>query len=133
MKRIAVVFLFAALFLSACAGAQTRRAFDKTLEKYNEMVRWHDLDSAALFASPAISTEYEKRVEEAKQAKVYDYKVVDVKYDEKTKKASAVVIYNYFLYTTGEVKNIKDNQKWAYTSADGKEGWQLQSPLPEFR
>jgi hypothetical protein len=133
MKHIAVILLFAVVLLTACAEFSTRSSFDKTLEKYNEMVRWHDLNKAALLASPSIYAEYVKRVEDAGQAKIFDYQVVDVQYDEKTREASAVVIYSYFTYTTGEVRKVTDNQKWAYTSGNSGEGWRLQSPLPEFR
>jgi hypothetical protein len=49
------------------------------------------------------------------------------------RQASAVVVYSYFMYTTGEVKKVTDNQKWSYASENGTEGWQLQSLLPEFR
>jgi hypothetical protein len=133
MKRIALVLLFASVVLTACAGARVHSAFAKSLEKYNDLVRWNDMDRASLFASPAISVEFGKRADDAKKAKVFDYQVLDVKYDEKTREASAVVVYSYYTYTTGEVKKVTDNQKWVYTSGDGIKGWQLQSPLPEFR
>jgi hypothetical protein len=133
MKRTVFLLLFASLLLTACAGAQVRSAFDKTLERYNELVRWNDMDRAILFASPSILAEFGKRAEQAGKAKIFDYQVIDVKYDEKMRQASAVVVYSYFMYTTGEVKKVTDNQKWTYASENGTEGWQLQSLLPEFR
>ncbi len=133
MKQIVILLLFAAFLLPACAGPQTRSSFDKSLENYNELIRWHELDKAALFAAPSISQEYVKRVEDAQKAKIFDYNVIDVKFDEKAREASAVVVYNYFMYTTGEVKRLTDNQRWVFTSRNGVDGWQLQSPLPEFR
>jgi PAS domain-containing protein len=133
MKRFAIVFLSATLLLTACAGAQVRSAFNKTLERYNDLVRWNDMDRAILFASPSISAEFGKRAEEARKAKIFDYQVIDVKYDEKTRRASAVVVYSYYMYTTGEVKKVTDNQKWTYASGNGIESWQLQSLLPEFQ
>jgi hypothetical protein len=133
MKRIAFLLLFASVVLTACAGAQVRSAFDKTLEKYNDLVRWNDLDRAILLASPSISAEFGKRAEEAKKARIFDYQIIDTKYDEKTRQASAVVVYSYYVYMTGEVKKVTDNQKWVYASRNGIEVWQLQSLLPEFR
>jgi hypothetical protein len=133
MKRTAFLFLFAWLLLVACAGAQVRSAFDKTLEKYNELVRWNDIDRAILYASPSISAEFEKRAQGARKARIFDYQVIDVKYDEKTRQASAVVVYSYYTYATGEVNKVTDNQKWTYASRNGNESWQLQSLLPEFR
>jgi hypothetical protein len=133
MKRIAFFLLFASVVLTACAGAQVRSAFDKTLERYNDLVRWNDMDRAILFASPSLSAEFRKRAEEARKAKIFDCQVIDTKYDEKTGQASAVVVYSYYLYTTGEVKKVTDNQKWIYASRNGMEVWQLQSLMPEFR
>ncbi len=130
--RTALLMLIA-LTLTACAGTQARSAFDKSLEKYNELVRWHDLDRAAYFAAPGIFDEFGKRAEEAKKAKVYDYQVIDKKYDEKKLEASAVVIYSYYSYASAEVKRVTDNQKWVYTDEDGNKVWKLKSLLPEFR
>jgi hypothetical protein len=127
------LFLLIAIALTACAGSQARSAFDKSLESYNDLLRWHDLDRAALFASPDIYGEFGKRAEEAKSAKVYDYQVIDKKYDEKRLQASAVVIYSYFLYSSAEAKKVTDNQKWVYTDEGGNKVWKLESLLPEFR
>ncbi len=127
------LFLLIAMTLTACAGSQARSAFDKSLEKYNEFVRWHDLDRAALYAEPGISAEFGKRAEDARNAKVYDYQVIDKKYDEKRLEASAVVVYSYYSYSSAEVKKVTDNQKWVYTEEDGNKVWKLKSLLPEFR
>jgi hypothetical protein len=133
MKRIAFFLFFASVVLTACAGAQAQEAFNKTLERYNDLVRWNDMDRAILFASPSVSAEFGRRAEEARKAKIFDYQVIDTKYDEKTRQASVVVVYSYYMYTTGEVKKVTDNQKWIYASRNGIEGWQLQSLMPEFR
>ncbi len=127
------LLLLITLTLAACAGAQTRSAFDKSLEKYNELVRWHDLDRAAFFAAPDIFNEFGKRAEEAKKVKVYDYQVIDKKYDEKKLEASVIVIYSYYLYASAEAKKLTDNQKWIYTGEGENKSWKLQSLLPEFR
>jgi hypothetical protein len=132
MMRTALLVLIT-MMLAACAGAQTRSAFDKSLEKYNDLVRWHDLDRAAFFAAPGIVSEFGKRAEEAKKVKVYDYEVIDTKYDEKKLEASAVVIYSYYSYSSAEAKKVTDNQKWVYTDEGGVKAWKLKSLLPEFR
>jgi hypothetical protein len=133
MKRIALILFFAALFLAACAGVQVRSAFDNTLTKYNDLVRWNRIDQAALFAAPSIASEFGKRAEAARNARIFDYQVIDVKYNEKTREASAFVVYSYYTYTSAEVKKVTDNQKWVYTSEDGVKGWRLKSLPPEFR
>jgi hypothetical protein len=70
IMRITLFLLIAALTLAACTSFHACSSFDKNLEKYNDMLRWHDLDRAALFAAPDISAEFGKRVEEARQARL---------------------------------------------------------------
>jgi hypothetical protein len=128
------LFLFViAISLMACATVKSRAAFDEALERYNKLIRWGDLDRAAVYASPAVSQEFWDRVKASKDARVTDYQVVDVKYDEKTEKASAVVTFSYYRITSGLVRKVTDNQKWAYIGEGEGKGWKLMSLPPEFR
>ncbi len=103
------------------------------LEKYNQLLRWQDFDRAALFSSAAVSDRYGERVRSAKSVRITDYEIIDVKYNEKTLEASAVVSFSYYLITSGLVSKVTDNQKWIYNEEDGVKAWRLKSLLPEFR
>ncbi len=133
MTRLNFLILLVACVLAACSSGMMRAEFDKSLDKYNELVRWRELDKAALFASNDISGKFRARVEAAKDARVIDYQVVDVRYDEKTKRALATISYKYYSLSTGLVHDMTDTQEWIYTTEDNAKGWRLNSPLPEFR
>jgi len=134
MKRIQLLSLLTAIVLTSCMTNRVIRAeFDQSLEKYNELIRWQDADRAGIFSSASNAEEFRARAEAAKRSRVVDYQIVDVRYDEKTREASAVVVFSYYMSTSALVKKVTDNQKWAYTDEGGVKSWRLMSPLPEFR
>ncbi len=133
MLRFRLLILLAACVFAACSSGMIRAEFDKSLEKYNELVRWRELDKAASFALPAISGEFRARAEAAKGSRVIDYQVVDVRYDEKAREASTTVTYKYYSLATGLVHDMTDKQEWIYVGEGDAKGWRLKSLLPEFR
>jgi len=133
MRRLRLLSLFGVFVLAACSSGMIRAEFNKSLEEYNELVRWRELDKAAFFASPSISGEFRSRAEAAKSARVIEYQVVDVSYDEKTLEASATVTYKYYSLATGLVHDMTDKQEWIYTGEGDAKGWRLKSLMPEFR
>jgi hypothetical protein len=134
MKRILLLSLLAAIVLTACMTNRVIRAdFDQSLEKYNELIRWQDIDRAEIFSSASNAAEFRARAEVAKNARVIDYQIVDVRYNEKTWEAFATVVFGYYISTSPLVKKVTDNQKWAYTDEGGVKSWRLMSLPPEFR
>lgn len=133
MIRLRILALLATCILAACSAGLTRAEFDKSLERYNEFVRWRELEKAALFAAPSISGEFHARAEANKSSRVIDYQVIDVHYDEKAREALATVAYKYYSLATGLVHEMTDTQKWKYLEEGDAKGWRLMSPLPEFR
>ncbi len=127
------LFLFVAAGIVSCATAQSREAFDMSLEQYNQLVRWGDFDRAAFFSDASISEGFRERAQAARNVRITDYQLIDVKYDEKALEASAVVSYSYYVITSGIVSQVTDNQKWVYIDEGGVKGWRLKSLLPVFR
>jgi len=106
--------------------------FEKNFRSYNELVRWHQLEEASLFPADSISAEYRERLKDAKNVAVVDFRVMDIKYDEKKKEAEAKVEIDYYRHSTLSLKTIMDNQKWAYQKKEGNGHWRLMSLLPDF-
>ena len=131
--RTLSLFLLIATCLISCATDQSQGAFTLSFDKYNQLVRWGDFDRAMIFTSSSISEEFGERVKAAKDARITDYNIVDVKYDEKKLEASAVVTFSYYLSTSGRVTKVTDKQKWAYIDEGGVKSWRLKSLLPQFR
>jgi len=133
IMRVIIVTSLAAIALSACSSDRTIRAeFNQSLEQYNESIRWQDLDKAGLFSSPSISEKFKARAEIAKKARITDYRILDVKYDEKAQKAVATVIFDYYMLTSATVKKVTDTQKWVYAGEGAAKSWKLLSLPPEF-
>ena len=134
--RNLLLLLFIAISLISCASIasmQSREAFDLSLEKYNQLVRWSEFDRAALFSAASINEEFRERAKAARNVRITDYQVINVNYDEKAQEASAVVTLSYYILTSGIVNKVTDNQKWVYIDEGGVKTWKLKSLLPEFR
>jgi len=96
------------------------------------MVRWNQLEEASLFPADSISAGYRERLKAAKNVAVVDYRVMNIKYDEKKKEAEVKVEIDYYRRSTLSLKTVIDNQKWAYQEKEGKGHWRLMSLLPDF-
>ena len=121
----------AALF--SCATEQSAREdFDKLSMDYNDLLRWHRFEDAALFPSDTISEKYRERMEMAKDVKVVDYRIVNVSFDEKKKEALIKIELDYYTLSSPKLRTVTDNQRWVYEGEVGKGAWRLMSLLPEF-
>ena len=116
------------------AGCETlypyREKFDKSSREYNRMVRWAELNQAAVnYADKSIRAEYEKNLVAARGVKVADSRMKSVDYNEEEKTAEVLMEFDY--YGPGLVmKTVEDRQKWRYVE---KEGWKLTSMPPAFQ
>jgi hypothetical protein len=131
--RSALAFFLWVFLLVAFACSSVHGKFQQSLTDYNDLLRWHKLEEASLFASDAISAEYMGRVLAAKNMKVFDYHIVRTRYDEAGNQAEVMVEFEYYTFTTNTLKTLIDVQKWAYVNENGKKQWKLMSLLPEFR
>ena len=63
---------------------------------------------------------------------VADYRIKNIKYDEKKKEAEVKVEIDYYKLSTSRLKTVIDDQKWTYQGKEGKGRWRLMSLLPDF-
>lgn len=119
--------------LGAFACSSVHGKFEQSLTDYNDLLRWHKLEEASLFASDSISAEYMNRVMASKNMKVFDYHIVRTKYDQAKNEAEVMVEFQYYTFATNTLKTLVDIQKWAYVNENGNKQWKLMSLLPEFR
>ncbi len=125
--------LLIAVVLASCSSQRSIKAdFDNNIRNYNEMLRWHQLEEASLFPADSIYAGYRERMKSAKNVAVVDYRVMDIKYDEKKKEAEVKVEIDYYRQSTLSLKTIIDDQKWTYQEKEGKGLWRLMSLLPDF-
>ena len=128
--------IIALLCLTAIlAGCETlypyREQFDKSSRDYNRMVRWSELNQAAVnYADKATRSDYEKHLAAAKGAKIADFRVKSVDYDEEKKSAEVLVEFDYYGPSGLTLKTVEDRQQWHYVE---KDGWRLTSMPPAFQ
>lgn len=122
------------IVLIGCAPTQSgiREELNDSITRYNDLVRWHKLDAAALFPADAISEEFRTRAKAAKNVRVVDYRVVRMNYDTQRNEALVHVEIDYYTLNANRLRSLIDTQKWAYVTADGIAQWKLMSLLPEF-
>lgn len=134
-RRIAVLipllWLPLVLFFASCASE--RGKFEKSLNDYNDLLRWHKLEEASVFAGDALSGEFMARVKSAKNMKIFDYRILRTKYDEAKHEAEVQVLIEYYMLSTNTLKSLMDIQKWVYVTENGEQQWKLMSLLPEFK
>jgi hypothetical protein len=132
MKILFFSFLITAFLVSCSAQRSIRADFEKSFRNYNEMVRWHQIEEASLFPADSSSAGYRERLKAAKNVEVVDYRVMNIKYDEKKKEAEVKVEIDYYKRSTLSLKTVIDSQKWAYQEKEGKGLWRLMSLPPDF-
>lgn len=132
MKAIFFSLLLTAVLVSCNTPENIKANLENDYRSYNEKLRWHKLDEAGHFPADSIADAYKERVKAAKNVAVVDYRVTDVKFDEKKKEAEVKVEIDYYKLNTLILRTVTDNQKWAYQGEKGKGHWRLMSLLPDF-
>ena len=131
MKTLFFSLLITAV-LASCSTQSIKADFERNFRSYNEMVRWNQLEETSFFPADSISAGYRERLKAAKNVAVVDYRVINIKYDEKKIEAEVKVEIDYYKRSTLSLKTVTDNQKWAYQVKEGKGLWRLMSLLPIF-
>ncbi|HET6516005.1 MAG TPA: hypothetical protein VFG09_12650 [Thermodesulfovibrionales bacterium] len=133
MGRSVLLLFVLAVLCSGCSRYQIREQFDKSLDAYNQSLRWQRWDSASPFISDSIRKEFESRVAATKDIRVVDCQIIGMIYQEETHEALAEVRIDYYNVYSNMMRTILDRQRWVYREEQGRKSWRLMSPLPEFR
>jgi hypothetical protein len=108
--------------------------FDQSAKGYNRMVRWHELDGAeTAYVPPGLRDEYRKRVIDAAEVKIVDYRVKSMECSPVKGEGSAWVEFDFYRPPSVTLHTIEDRQKWAYEGTEGNRAWHLTTLLPEFK
>ncbi len=125
--------LLLVLALSACSAYFLRDDFDQSLDRYNHLVRWHDLDAASLFVTEPLLKQYQARASAARDIRIVDYRIVRTNFDAERRTASVEIEIDYYHVASNRLKTMHDKQEWAYLEETGTKRWRLMSLLPEFK
>jgi hypothetical protein len=108
--------------------------FDKSSKAYLNLLRWQEFESAlTTYVSVPVREEYRKKIKEAGEARIFDYRVKRLECDPVGGEASLVAELDYYRPPSVTVKTVVDNQKWSYEGEIDKRSWRLKTPLPDFK
>jgi hypothetical protein len=85
------------------------------------------------YVSASEQEEYRKKITEAGEVKVVDYRVKTMECEPVKGEASVMVELDYYRPPSVTVKTVVDNQKWSYEGEKDNRTWRLKTPLPDFR
>lgn len=128
------------LLLTACSTFKDLKninigsEFEKSAKNYTQLVRWHELESAAsVYVSPPLLEAYRQRIKEADEVKIADYRVKLLECDPEKGKGTATVELDYYRPPSTRLLTVADLQKWSYEEENGRHLWRLKTLLPEFK
>lgn len=128
------------LLLTACSTFKDLKNinigsdFEKSTRNYTQLVRWHELESAAsLYVSPPLLEAYRQRVKETDEIKIADYRIKLLECDPEKGEATATVELDYYRPPSVKLLTVAYLQKWSYEEENGRHLWRLKTLLPEFK
>jgi hypothetical protein len=130
MRNILVALIICAGLVSC--SHNLREDLDLSVDKYNRMLQWNEFETASVFAAKAMHEEFLERAKSI-NVRIFDFRVVNARYDEVKQKASVDVEIDYYLLSSNRAKKLQNTEEWAYLEENGVKGWRLMSPLPEFK
>jgi hypothetical protein len=132
-----MILLLILVTTGACARIKTFNAlndFEKSSKRYNQMLRWHELNLAgSTFGDESVKEEYAERARAAKGVMIADYRVLSQECNPQKKTAKVVVEIEYYIPPSVTLKTLEDVQKWEYVENNETKFWRLKTLLPEFK
>jgi len=138
-SRLALIAL-ATLIIGGCSTFDTIKnaniggEFEKSSRAYVQLIRWHEMESAMVtYVDTPLRADYQKRITEAGETQVVDYRIKSMACDPVKGEAELTVEFDYFRLPSTRVLTVADHQKWSYVEQSGVHSWQLQTLLPVFK
>jgi hypothetical protein len=133
MMRALMLALIMAIALAGCSSYAIHDQFDRSLDAYNEAIRWLQWGTVSLYTENSIREESDARAAAAKDVRMIDYRIVNKTYDAEKGEATVAVDIDYYKVPSLTVRTVRYTEKWVYLDENGTKRWRLTSLLPEFR
>jgi hypothetical protein len=133
--------IFVVLTLCSCAYAlQAKNAniseeFDKSVKRFNKMLRWREVESAGIvYLDPELREIFMKTAQDFKErgVTITDYRVLTSECLPEKGTGEAKVEFDFYTLPSNRIKTVTYQQKWVYLDTVDKKGWQLKISLPDF-
>jgi hypothetical protein len=116
--------------------ANISEEFDKSMKGYNKMLRWRDMEGAGMmYLDPELKDAFLKTTEDIKKrgVTITDYRILTSECTPEKNSAEVVAEFDYYTLPSNRIKTLTYRQKWTYLDTEEKKGWQLKTPLPDFK
>lgn len=118
-----------ALVLSACASnrylALQGQSLEERVNKFNDLYRWREYDTAANYLLPSLRQDFLAVTESFRQdLNVEDYVVKDIRLDEEGRSAKVVVSRSFFKMPSVSLQQEEITQHWVRAAGE----WYLSGP-----
>lgn len=141
--RFGIVIL-CLMVMQGCAAYQRysrNEDCEKTLKAYRNMVRWMEVEKAAISVVDADQrATYAQAAEALRRRGVTMVDARELAHECRPERgtAEATLEFDYFILPDNRLKTLTDRQKWVYREEDKArpeliEGWKLTTPLPAFK
>lgn len=140
--KTVIALMMVPMLLSGCATYRNHNrgeSCEKAIKDYSKMVRWLELEKAAI--SMVDRSQREAYAQAAESNRRRGITMVDVRLlahecrpERGTAEASAE--YDYFIMPDNRLRTVTDRQQWVYRqdeTDDQVPGWKLTSPPPVFK
>ena len=120
-------------FILAACSPNIRGDFDDTFTKYNDILVRNDLGASGLFVADKAKESYITSVSAAKNARIFEYRIVNKTVNETARTARLDVELDYYMLSSSRVKTLRYLQEWIYIEGKDFKGWRIITPLPPFK
>ncbi|MGA7826682.1 MAG: hypothetical protein WCA04_03420 [Geobacteraceae bacterium] len=135
LQRILLLMVVIALV----GGCETMKQKNITMEldqnskSYNNMLRWHELDKAALvFPAKELQEEFAAKAKAEKDVVVTDFRIKKSECYPEKGEATVILDIDYYREPSVTVKTVEDVQIWKYIGKSDNKRWRLMTLPPDF-
>jgi hypothetical protein len=132
------LLLLYCLIMTACAVSNSTigEGFVKSMESYNKMLRWREIESAGMiYLEPERRDEFMKAAADIKKREVTitDFRILTSECLPDKGTGEVMAEFDYYVLPSIRIKTQSYHQDWVYRDINGHKGWKLKSGLPPFK
>lgn len=111
----------------------TRERLDDQIKSYRNVVRWKEMEKAAIVVNEPLQAEYLKQSEKIRSSiQIVDCRVLSTVLGSNGESADVTMEIDYHILPSTRIKTVTDHQKWQLFKEDMKSYWKLMTLPPEF-
>ena len=135
--RMGLSLLLYSLITTACSvpKATICEEFDRSMNSYNKMLRWREVESAGMsYLEPEQREGFMRAAADIKKREVTitDFRILTSECLPDKGTGEAMAEFDYYVLPSNRIKTRSYHQDWVYRDINGHKVWKLKSGLPPF-